>query len=372
MNKTNLSRRAWLQLGTSAATIALTGPLFHSRSNGARAKVDLTIRLNSNENQFGPSDTVLKTILEECRLSNLYTWNGRAQLRAKIAAKEGVAEDHILLGAGSTELLQLTGMTFAPTHQKFISSYPTFPILMDQGMKFQARWTKVPLTEKYAHDLDGLRAAAAKGDALIYLCNPNNPTGTYASLAQIKELAADLSPNQILFVDEAYLEFTDPTLTDSTRQLIGSQANVIVARTFSKIHGLAGLRIGYIMAQPALIEKIKKYQVGFGLDIPRVSLVAAGAALDDRAFLTECRNLHQMEKERLYEAFNDWSVSFVPSQTSFIYFETKSFQPKLVDELKRRHILIRDYPDQAGRARVSIGTPEQTNRFVEACEQLVK
>ena len=362
-------RRSWLQVsalqGAAALTIGIKQQVYHTVSQNLESQV---IRLNSNENQFGPSPGVLDAIKKLAAQSNYYTWTGREALRKKIAAKEGCGEDHILLGAGSTELLQLAGITFAPDHQKFISSYPTFPILMQQGEKFKAKWTRVPLNDSQSHDLKGLRQEAGEGAALIYLCNPNNPTGTKLSSADIAFFAKDLNKNQILFVDEAYLEFTDPTLQTSSRSLIHDHENVIVARTFSKIYGMAGLRVGYVCASPALIEQLKKYQVGFGLDISSISLAAASAAMDDASFVQKCIAWHETERQKIYASFNRWKVDFVPSSTSFIYFQTNQFKPNLIDYLGGQGILIRDYKDQPGFARVSIGSAAQVDRFIQASE----
>ena len=219
MKSKSISRRTWLHLSTLQGAAALTIGVQHKAwslpSNGqVGAEV---FRLNSNENQFGPSPAVINAIQQVGAQCNYYTWTGREALRKKIAHKEGFSEDHILLGAGSTELLQLAGMTFASDHQKFVSSYPTFPILMQQGEQFNAAWTKVPLNASQGHDLMALRKEAGSEAALIYLCNPNNPTGTKISFEEISSFAHNLDQHQVLFVDEAYLEFTDPNLKTSAR-----------------------------------------------------------------------------------------------------------------------------------------------------------
>ena len=368
--KPAMRRRDWIKLtalqGTSIFLIGANPQKIGRISDAA------SLRLNSNENQFGPAESVKKAIAQYLPQANYYDWSNRTSLRKKIADREGLTPDHIILGAGSTELLQLAGIAFASTHQKFISSYPTFPILMQQGETFKAKWDKVPLTNQHHHDLMALLRVAGDHEALIYLCNPNNPTGTKINEADLESFVSKLDDQQMLFVDEAYLEFSDPALETTARKLIGKYSNIIIARTFSKVFGMAGLRVGYVCAHPNVIKKLKHYQTGFGIDIPRISLEAASAVLEDHSFLRMSVQKHQEEKERLYAAFDQWGVEYVRSHTSFIYFRTAQFKPHLVKALQDRNILIRDYKDQPGFARVSIGTGDQMAHFSKACRELLK
>ena len=132
---------------------------------------------------------------------------------------------------------------------------------------------------------------------------------------------------------------------------------------------MAGLRVGYVCAKPTLIEKLKKYQVGFGIDISAISLAAASGALDDSSFVQNCVEVHEVEKQRIYNFFDSKSIKYVPSSTSFIYFSTSSFKPDLVKYLESQNILIREYKDQIGHARVSLGTPQQVDAFIERCQE---
>ena len=368
--KLAMRRRDWIKLtalqGTSMFLIGANPPELGKIGDVA------PLRLNSNENQFGPAESVQKAVAKYIVQANYYDWTNRTTLREKIADREGLTPDHIILGAGSTELLQLAGIAFAPSHQKFISSYPTFPILMQQGETFKARWDKVPLTKQYQHDLQALLRAAGDHEALIYICNPNNPTGTKINEADLKTFASKLDAQQLLFVDEAYLEFSDPALETTARKLIGQYPNIIVARTFSKIFGMAGLRVGYSCAHPDVIKKLRHYQTGFGIDIPRISMEAARAVLEDHSFLKISVQKHQEEKQRLYATFDQWGVEYVRSHTSFIYFRNARFKPNLVKALQDRDILIRDYKDQPNFARVSIGTGDQMALFLKACRELLK
>jgi histidinol-phosphate aminotransferase len=240
--------------------------------------------------------------------------------------------------------------------------------MMQHSVTFEARWTKVPLDASFAHDLDAL-ATASNGAQLLYLCNPNNPTGTMIDGEELRTFCGSISKDTMVFVDEAYIEFTNGGITSSVAELVASTSNLIVARTFSKIYGLAGLRVGYAYAHPEIIKQLKRYHIGFEINMPITSLYAALTAADDRAFLEHCKAQNNQAKEKLYQTFDEWGVSYVRSQTNFIYFKTEKFVPNIVKTLEKHRIMIRDYDDQPGFARVSIGTTEQMQHFSDTLKQ---
>ena len=210
-----------------------------------------------------------------------------------------------------------------------------------------------------------------KKTKLIFISNPNNPVGTITPKKVLLDFCKSVPAETVVFVDEAYMEFTDDGLEASLAKEVLSTANLIVARTFSKIYGMAGLRVGYAYAHPDLIEKMKHYHIGFEINMPITSLHAAIAAADDQQFITYCKRENERVRKMVYAAFDDWNVKYIPSQTNFIYFETKNFQPDLVNLLEKNQVMIRDYGDQPGYARVSMGTQNQIEQFLAKSQQFM-
>jgi histidinol-phosphate aminotransferase len=188
---------------------------------------------------------------------------------------------------------------------------------------------------------------------------------------ELRDFCHSISKDTMVFVDEAYIEFTPKGLASSLAQMVTSTSNLIVARTFSKIYGLAGLRVGYAFAHPEIIKQLKRYHIGFELNMPITSLYAALTAADDQHFVDDCKLQNQQAKQIVYTAFDAWGVSYTPSHTNFVYFSTDKFGPNIVETLEKHQIMIRDYGDQPGFARVSIGTRDQMEHFVTSLKQFL-
>lgn len=365
-----INRRDWLR-STSVATAAgmFIGPLVKPAFVNEATETDTgTIILNANENALGPSEAVLRAVETSVKTSNRYPWQTRQMLADRISALEGVPTDRILIGAGSTEILQLAGLAFGAHGGTIVSSYPTFPMMMQHAINFDARWIKVPLDNRFGHDLDALLEAAA-GAQLVYISNPNNPVGSMTPVQELLRFCRSVSPDTVVFVDEAYIEFCNAGLKDSVAGEVAEAGNLIVARTFSKIYGMAGLRVGYAYAHPDLIRRMKRYHIGFEINIPLTSLYAATAAAGDQDFIRHCKAENRRNRQLVYDAFDKWGVTYVPSETNFIYFETRRFAPDITRLLEKNGILILSYPDQPGYARVSIGTEAQMQHFLEGIRQ---
>lgn len=365
-----INRRDWLR-STSVATAAgmFIGPLVKPAFVNEAIETDTgTIILNANENALGPSEAVVRAIGNSVKEANRYPWQTRQILAERISGMEGVPTDRILIGAGSTEILQLAGLAFGAYGGTIVSSYPTFPMMMQHASNFDARWIKVPLDQHFNHDLDAL-LKASEGAQLVYISNPNNPVGTMTPVQELLLFCRSVSPDTVVFVDEAYIEFCNAGLKDSLASEVARTDNLIVARTFSKIYGMAGLRVGYAYAHPDLVRKMKQHHIGFEINIPITSLQAAVAATGDQDFIRYCKAETRKNRQLVYDAFDKWGVTFVPSHTNFIYFETRRFAPDITHLLEKNGILILSYPDQPGYARVSIGTETQMQQFLEVIRQ---
>ena len=245
----NLSRRNWLK---TSMMLASTAPAAHwicrnvvddlpfswSEENAA------AIRLNSNENPHGPSKKVLAAISESMQDGNFYPWAVKEVFREKISKMEGFAKDEIYIGAGSTEILQLAGYAYGANGGTVISGYPTFPMLMQHANSFAGKWIKIPLSTQMEYPVEQIAQSIDNHIKLVYICNPNNPTGTYIPARKMQSICLELARSAMVFVDEAYIEFSDEGLAGTMAGLIKKTPNIIIGRTFSKIYGMAGLRIG--------------------------------------------------------------------------------------------------------------------------------
>ena len=210
-------------------------------------------RLQSNENPYGPSPQARAAIQESAGLSNRYPTEAYKKLRGELAAANGLSPENILITPGSFNALCLTGAFFAGKGHSFLSCKPTFDWVLRQAERYGAPCRRLPLDENWYFALDELAAAARKKDVL-YVCNPNNPTATTWPPARIRSFCENLLPNHYVFVDEAYIEYTTEGIKGSVCGLVNQYPNLIVSRTFSKLYGLAGSRVGYLMADPGLIR----------------------------------------------------------------------------------------------------------------------
>jgi histidinol-phosphate aminotransferase len=367
----NFSRRDWLKKSLSlASTVATAQWISRNPIDGFPFSFEeensSAIRLNSNENPHGPSKKALEAISESMKKGNFYPWSVKEEFREKISQMEGFGKDQIYIGAGSTEILQLAGYAYGANGGTVISGYPTFPTLMRHASLFAAKWIKVPVGKSLQYPVDQMALSVDSDVKLVYVCNPNNPTGTYIPSAQLRSVCLEMAKTTMVFIDEAYIEFSEEGLAGTLAGLVNETPNIIVARTFSKIYGMAGLRIGYAYANPETIKQLQKFRVGYGMNVPITSLYAAMAALDDQDFVHFCREQNTLAKEVVYDHFKAWDVEYAPSHTSFIYFKHDRFKGDLRKELQNKGVLIRTYADQPGYSRVSIGTVPQMERFIDA------
>ncbi|MCU0358962.1 MAG: histidinol-phosphate aminotransferase family protein [Cyclobacteriaceae bacterium] len=370
--KAALAAGAGLPLSLSLAEQLMAAPVSRAeRLHGIEPLVNgKLIRLGSNENPYGPSEKARKAIIESMSEGNRYAHGVVQELRTTIAQREGVSPEHILIGAGSSELLCLTGMTAGLEGGAVLSAYPTFRLLMDYAVKFKARWDRVDLDDKMVHNLNAMASAVKSDTKIIFVVNPNNPTGTLLDNQQLKNFCIDMAKKATVFVDEAYVEFLDYPEQHTMVGLVKQGHNVIVSRTFSKVYGLAGLRVGYLIGQPDTLKKMAERQIWGNNN--QAGLAAAKASLDDKDFV-------QMTKKKNAEA-RDYFCKYLDSKK---YFYGKSYAnvvlfpaPKdgkmILEETEKRGFQIRvwDYQDKEW-CRVSIGTLDEMKAFTKAFDQVV-
>ncbi|KAA0991739.1 pyridoxal phosphate-dependent aminotransferase [Dyadobacter aurulentus] len=328
-------------------------------------------KLNANENPYGPPMSAQKAVADSVKNGNRYAWKEMYDLIDKIAQKEGVPADHIMMGPGSSDLLEKVALvTFMNGKGNIVSADPCYMSLVQVAKSVGATWKPVPCTADWSHDLKAMEAAIDSETKLVYVCNPNNPTGAITKGQDLLDFCSRVSEKVPVFVDEAYIELAVGADTQSMVSLLTQKKNVIVARTFSKIMGMAGIRVGYMVALPSYLESINKITRG-GMGISYTSIFAASASLDDKDFQGNTRKLNHEAKLYLYENLDKMGYKYIPSYTNFVLFPVTISGKELLTKLNAKGVAVRAFDIQNKPwCRVSLGTMDEMKAFVGALGQL--
>src|SRR3954466_12221559 len=336
-----------------------------ARELGARP--DEIIKLASNENPLGPSPRALAAMRAALESANLYPDGGGFYLREALSAKLGVGRDHIILGSGSNEIIEFFGHAFLDQDDEIVTSEHAFVVYKLVAAIFGARTIEVPSPDM-RHDLDGIVAAITAKTRLIFIANPNNPTGTLAAQAEIDQFMDRVPPNIVVVFDEAYYEYLDDP--PDTVRFVREGRNVALLRTFSKIQGLANLRVGYGIARPELIQVLHKTRQPF--NVSGLSQAAALAALEDEEHVRKTKQLTDEGREYLQNEFAAMDLRFVPSAGNFVLVNVGD-GTRVFRELLERRIIVRALKgyNLAEWVRISIGTMEQNRQCVAALKEVL-
>ena len=333
---------------------------------------NLRARLLANENPYGPSAKTKVAIMESVTMGNRYGHQDAAKLIEMIAEKEGVTPDHVLLGPGSTDILEKTAIVAFLDGGNVVSGDPAYMSLIKTALAFRAEWKNVPLTADFSHDLDNMYAAIDDNTKLVYICNPNNPTGSITNAEALKKFCAKAADKSLIFVDEAYLEFLDEPDKSTMVGLVKEGKNLLVTRTFSKIHGMAGIRVGYTIGLPETLEKIKKMvRSNMGLNV--TALKGAMASLNDHTFQQNSRIWTKETREFTFDQLKQLGYNPIPSYTSFMIFplgldDGEAYLGKMFEEgIGVRVFMI----DEKPWCRVSMGTMKEMGLFIESFKKVV-
>ncbi|MGB9792320.1 MAG: histidinol-phosphate transaminase [Thermacetogeniaceae bacterium] len=326
------------------------------------------VKLASNENPLGPSPQAIEAMKEALNRVNCYPDSNCYYLKKDLALHLGCSEDNLIFGNGSDELLKLIAEAFLNPGEEVIVGKPTFSEYEFVAKVMDAKTVEVPLKDDFTFDLEGMLRKVNARTKVIFLCNPNNPTGTIITSQELLEFIDRLPDDVIVVLDEAYYEYvTDPLYPDSL-ELVKKGKNVIVLRTFSKIYGLAGLRIGYGIAKPEIISMIHRVREPFNVNL--LAQEAARASIKDKNHLMNSKKLVEMGREYLYKAFDRLGLKYIPTQTNFIFLDVKCDSVALFNSLLKKGVIVRTgdifgYPTYI---RVTIGTQEQNERFIKCLE----
>lgn len=328
----------------------------------------LKARLFANENPFGPSAKAKQAIVDAINNSYQYPFLNFSILESKIQENEGLNKDQVLLAAGSSPLLLAAALHY---HKgTIISATPTYEDLLERAEILGGKVVRVPLTEDHGYDLDEIEKRIDASTSLVYICNPNNPTATLTDAAKLSSFCDRVADRVTVFIDEAYIDYMSHPKAATLMGHVRKGKNVIIARTFSKLYGFAGLRVGYIAAQPAIIKQLQKYTAG-PMSISAPSLAAAIAAYQDVEFLKEAYDKTQASKTFLYNTLKEEGYSFIPSYANFVMFPVKMDGGRFSEEMMKRGVGVRSWR-YAGQewCRVSIGTLSEMQAFASAFKEI--
>ena len=371
----NISRRRWLQ--ASAATIAGLGLVrcSYELEQMETAEVPVlppsdVVRISSNENPYGISGKTQQAIVEAVQLSNRYPGGHRNELTELIAEHENVENENIFIGAGSTEILYLTALLYSTYGGEVVMADPSYFLFRGYFSRVGGNLRLVPLNDQYVHDLEVMDKRINDSTRITFICNPNNPTGTIVPGDELKSWCRRISNRTTVFVDEAYHELVDDPGHSSMVDLVREGRDVIVARTFSKIFGLAGLRVGYGIAHPDIISNMRRIQTNFS-SVSVLSLRAAIASYKDKEFLAFTKQKNMEVRSYLYSVLDKHEYFYIPSHTNFVLFRIDRDAREFAEELEERKVFIRTFAfNDAQWIRASIGTMGEMRIFAENLEEL--
>ena len=286
-----------------------------------------------------------------------------------IAQKHGVGVESVVITAGSTEGLRIAGLTYGMEGGEIVAADPVFKTLLTYAEQFGAYIHRVPVDKELNHDLDAMYQRITNRTSLVYLCNPNNPTGTLIPGKQMMDFTESVSKTSMVFVDEAYYDYIETPDYPSADQLVQKGENVIVARTFSKVYGLAGIRIGYMLARPDVAIRLRKNMMAF---TNVLALHAAKVAMQDDAFYQESISKNNQAKAIIYNTLDELNLKYAPSHTNFVFFHSGRPINTLINDMLGQGVRIgRPFPPFTDWCRISTGTIPQTKAFAQALKTVM-
>jgi histidinol-phosphate aminotransferase len=364
-----LSRRSFLQ----ASTLASAAFAFHNVTEpmlafaAAPAHPPDAILINANENPLGPCAAARQAVATVTPRSGRYLMQTADDLEKQFAQSLGVSPEQVSIFAGSTEPLVFTVRAFCSPTASYVTADPGFEAGLFAADRAKARVVKVPLTKAYAHDVKAMIAAGPDA-GLFYVCNPNNPTGTVTSHSDIEYLLDHKPKSSIVMVDEAYIHFSD---ADSAIDLVKAGKDVVVLRTFSKLYGMAGLRCGFAIARPDLLERVHNYG-GFNL-MPVTAVAAASASLSDPNLVAERKRINAQVRAATFQWLDSNGYQYIPSQTNFFLLDTRHPAKEVIAAMATQKVVVgRSWPAMPNYTRVTIGTGDEMLTFQQAWQKVMK
>ena len=329
------------------------------------------IKLASNENPLGPSPLALRALREALPEAHRYPDGGGYFLKARLAARLGLTPDHLVLGNGCNEVLELMARAFLLAGDEVVIADPAFVIYGMLAHLQGCTTIRVPL-KAWTHDLEAMAKAVTPRTKMVFVGNPNNPTGTAVGPTELTAFMDALPAEVIVVIDEAYIEYVPQEMVPDSLTYVRQGRWAIVLRTFSKIYGLAGLRIGYGMAPPAMVELLERVRAPFNVNA--LAQRAALAALEDEHHVTNSRTFNEQGKAYLSSELHRLGLQFPPSVTNFLLIDVNRDGRVVADALLRMGVIVRPLGGAHLKThiRVTIGTPPENERFIDALRSVLQ
>jgi len=363
-----LSRRQFA-VGVGAAIAVAARPTLASRLFQRPSHPPGMIRLDANENPYGPSPKALAAITNSETISMRYPDDAYEGIRDDIGRLHNVKPEQVILGCGSTEILRIADMATLAADGNVVAAEPTFEAVLRYARATRAAPVKVPLTSDFRHDLPRMAAQCTSRTGLVYVCNPNNPTGTFVTRDELSRFFPEVPKSTMILVDEAYFHFADDTQYASATEWLETVPNLVVARTFSKVYGLAGMRLGYAVGSKSTIDLMSAHLLS---DSCNAAVLAAGrAGLEDQAYVSSCRSRILATRTAVVARLRSKGFRVLDSQTNFFMVDTGSDVHSSIEEFRKRGIIVgRKFPSTPNWLRVTVGTDDEMHVFSSAFEEI--
>ena len=367
------TRRDWLKASIGLGGLVLSPNISLTAKeieNYRPRKLQSVVRLSSNENPYGPSKKVLNRIKDSFKYGCRYPSSFSDELANILAKKHNVSAESIIITGGSREGLKITALTYTKDGVEIIAGYPTYLTMMKYAEHWGASINWVPVDENKSYNLDEIEKRISAKTKLVFLCNPNNPTGTIVPAKKLVDFCDVASKKTIVFSDEAYYDYIEtpnyPSMIDAVRR----GDNVIVSKTFSKVYGMAGLRLGYLIAKPEIAKKIRKNVVAMSNIL---AIEAAKEALNDNSFYKFSISKNKQEKQRIYTLLDHLKLDYVPSHTNFIFFHSKKDIKQFGSQMLAKGVSVgRPFPPFNDWCRISTGTADEVDKFINGMLEVYK
>ena len=366
MNK-GMTRREWINRSATVFGGSLLGAVAGVQSLNAASTatlLDKPVRMMFNENPYGPSQIARRAMRKAFEESNLYSMRGaKGEFKELMAKLNGVTPDHIAVGFGSGEILKKAALMNGIDKGELLSPSLTFETINRYAKTMKSNVNRIPMNKNIDIDLNRMNENVNNKTKMIYLCNPNNPTGSLMNTDELESFCSQVSKKSIVFVDEAYHEYVTDSKYRSMINLVKSGKNVIISRTASKVHGLAGLRVGFAITTPQIAKRLESYLTD-SLNI--IGLRAAIASYKDKRFQNFSIDMNNKAKKVVAEYLDTKGIQYLDSQTNFMFIKTdieiSDFQPAM----EKHGVLVgRPFPPFTNWCRLSMAKPEEMQKFNE-------
>jgi histidinol-phosphate aminotransferase len=366
-NLSPFSRRSFLQLSAAVAAFNIVNePMLAAAARHHPFSKD-AVMIDSNENPLGPSQPARDAMSAIIPLGGRYLDNLTDELIHTFAQQEGLNPDYIHAFPGSTPPLRFTVVAFTSPQRSYVGADPGYEAGPFAAAATGARAVKVPLTKTYAHDVKAMIAAAPDA-GLFYICNPNNPTGTLTPHTDLEYLVENKPKGSVVMVDEAYIHLCD---APSALDFVKAGKDVVVLRTFSKAYGMAGLRCGFAIARPELLDKIMD-RSGWNF-MPITALVAASASLKDPSLVPERKRINASVRQETFQWLDRNGYSYIPSESNCFLLDTKRPAKQVIDAMAQQNVFIgRIWPIMPTCTRITVGTQEEMEKFQAALQKAMR